>query len=252
MSNPLHWIDSILLIKVILSGAGFRRHQNFRGKNASNQSSRTKGSDVLATHCVVNWDNTLRQSGESEADCAARHCISRPPPGATPSQSERTSTPHADRSTNSTSRGRMGRSTSGAAAGAPAGLTAASVAGAAAAPAIGGAALPAHGSDGLLAICRDSRSILFQALQCGGTAGRHTGANLRIIASARAADSGNPRIAWLPGCRGVRLGDGHSRLFLGCSGRVGLCLGGDCGRLGFRFRRSSDGAHGALTARRKA
>jgi hypothetical protein len=142
MSNPLHWIDSILLIKVILSGAGFRRHQNFRGKNASNQSSRTKGSDVLATHCVVNWDNTLRQSGESEADCAARHCISRPPPGATPSQSERTSTPHADRSTNSTSRGRMGRSTSGAAAGAPAGLTAASVAGAAAAPAIGGAALP--------------------------------------------------------------------------------------------------------------
>src|SRR5260370_35790500 len=63
----------------------------------------------------------------------------RPPPGSTPGQSARTSPPQADRSTNSTSRGRIGRSTSGAAAGAAdvAGLVPA----VAAAPAVAGVPL---------------------------------------------------------------------------------------------------------------
>src|SRR5258708_4584129 len=52
--------------------------------------------------------------------------MSRPPPGATPAQSVRASRPHADRSTNSSSRGRIGRSTN---TGTPAGLAVASVAG---------------------------------------------------------------------------------------------------------------------------
>src|SRR5262245_53953325 len=46
----------------------------------------------------------------------------RPPPGATPGQSARTSAPHADLRTNSTSGGRIGRSTNEGAAGAAFGL----------------------------------------------------------------------------------------------------------------------------------
>src|SRR5271169_3541202 len=72
-------------------------------------------------HCAENWVRTSLHAGESEAACVARHSMMRPPPGSTPGQSARTSPPQADRNTNSTSRGRIGRSTSaasGAAAGA--------------------------------------------------------------------------------------------------------------------------------------
>ena len=55
----------------------------------------------------------------------------RPPPGATPPQIVRTSAPQADRSTNSSSRGRIGRSTitTGAAGAAAAGAAAPAAAG---------------------------------------------------------------------------------------------------------------------------
>src|SRR5271155_1590692 len=74
-----------------------------------------------AFHGAANWPSTSLHAGESEAACVARHSMMRPPPGSTPGQSARTSPPQADRNTNSTSRGRIGRSTSaasGAAAGA--------------------------------------------------------------------------------------------------------------------------------------
>src|SRR6185295_8317707 len=60
---------------------------------------------------AANWDRTSLQAGESRAALVARHCRIRPSPGATPPQIERTSAPQADRSTNSSSRGRIGRST---------------------------------------------------------------------------------------------------------------------------------------------
>ena len=119
----------------------------------------------------------------------------------------------------------------------------------------------AHGSHGLLASCRDSRLVLFQALQCRGTTGRHSGANPRIVASARATDRGNVRIARLAGrgrclrsgrALGSRPGRSRGRLFLGCNGRLRLRLCRSCRWLGPGFRRSSDGAHGALTTRREA
>src|SRR6185295_4751126 len=82
---------------------------------------------------AANCDSTSLHAGESCAALVARHCTMRPPPGATPPQIERTSAPQAERSTNSSSRGRIGRSTiTVGAAGAAAG--AAPVAGAAAPP----------------------------------------------------------------------------------------------------------------------
>src|SRR5579871_1536615 len=68
----------------------------------------------------------------------------RPPPAGTPAQSVRTSAPHAERITASTSTGRIGRNTSGDAAGAPpaAGASGAAFAVAGAAPAAAGAAPP--------------------------------------------------------------------------------------------------------------
>src|SRR4051812_17235891 len=71
----------------------------------------------------------------------------RPPPGATPPQIERTSAPQADRSTNNSSRGRIGRSTmtvgaaAAAAAGAPAGAAVAGLPAALGAAGLGAAVL---------------------------------------------------------------------------------------------------------------
>src|ERR1700675_337631 len=90
-------------------------------------------------YCAANWARTSLQAGEREAAWVARHRAMRPPPGATPPQSERTSPPHADLTTNNSSRGRIGRSTS-AGAGAAAGLVVVAVA--EAAPAAGDAAPP--------------------------------------------------------------------------------------------------------------
>src|SRR3979409_293127 len=59
----------------------------------------------------ANWPRTSLHAGESEAAGVWRHRALRPPPAATPPQSERTSPPHADRSTYSSSRGRIGRRT---------------------------------------------------------------------------------------------------------------------------------------------
>jgi len=94
-------------------------------------------------YCPANWLKTLEQAGESEAACAARHCMIRPPPGGTSLQSARASSPHPDLSTKITSRGRIGRSTS-AAAGAATGVVAGSAVAASdgAAPAAGAAELP--------------------------------------------------------------------------------------------------------------
>src|SRR4051812_50190546 len=70
-----------------------------------------KGPPQARDYRAANWDSTSLQAGESCAALVARHCTIRPPPGATPPQIERTSAPQADRSTNSSSRGRIGRST---------------------------------------------------------------------------------------------------------------------------------------------
>src|SRR5712671_2186715 len=81
---------------------------------------------------AANWPRTPWHAGDSEAACVARHCTIRPPPGAMPPHNARTSPPHADRKTNNSSRGRIGRSTStgaGAAAGAAPGLAVAAAAG---------------------------------------------------------------------------------------------------------------------------
>src|SRR5207247_1866682 len=51
------------------------------------------------------------QAGDNEPAFWARHCTIRPPPGCTPPHTERTSPPQAERSTNNSSRGRIGRST---------------------------------------------------------------------------------------------------------------------------------------------
>ena len=75
----------------------------------------------------------------------------RPPPGDTPPHNARTSAPQADRSTNSTSRGRIGRKTrgAGAAAGAAAGPAVSAVA---ALPSAGAAALPPDAASPLAAL----------------------------------------------------------------------------------------------------
>src|SRR5207253_8616325 len=70
-----------------------------------------EGPPQARDHRAANWDSTSLQAGESWAALVARHCTIRPPPGATPPQIERTSAPQADRNTNSSSRGRIGRST---------------------------------------------------------------------------------------------------------------------------------------------
>lgn len=85
------------------------------------------GVNRLALHCAANWPRTSLHAGESEAAWVARQRTIRPPPGASPPHSERTSPPHADRSTRSSSRGRIGRSTSAGAAGAAPGLAAAAL-----------------------------------------------------------------------------------------------------------------------------
>src|SRR5258708_10732514 len=80
---------------------------------------------AIFDYCAANWPSTSLQAGDREAACVARHCTIRPPRGWTPPHSERTSPPQADRSTNSSSRGRIGRSTNtGAGAGAAAGAAA--------------------------------------------------------------------------------------------------------------------------------
>ena len=129
---------------------------------------------------------------KAAAALVARHCTIRPPPGATPPQIERTSAPQAERSTNSSSRGRIGRSTitvgrsrRGRRGGAPAA--------AGAAPA---AVLPHHRrwrrqrpAASRPRVCL----VLFQALQRRCAAGRHARADLWIVGAAGAADRGNLR-----------------------------------------------------------
>src|SRR5947209_7114341 len=68
----------------------------------------------------MNGVSTSRQAGERSAARLAMHCMMRPPPGATPAHKVRMSPPQAERITNSSSRGSIGRSTmtTGAAAGA--------------------------------------------------------------------------------------------------------------------------------------
>src|SRR6185312_3742961 len=59
----------------------------------------------------ANCASTSLQAGESADACEARHCMIRPPPAGTPPHSVRTSPPQADRNTNNSSRGSIGRST---------------------------------------------------------------------------------------------------------------------------------------------
>src|ERR1700754_1711659 len=75
--------------------------------------------DSHMNHRAANDAKTSLHAGESDPAFDARHCTIRPPPGGTPPHSARTSPPHADRRTNSCSRGRIGRSAmvAGAAAG---------------------------------------------------------------------------------------------------------------------------------------
>ena len=122
---------SVRLIQLILA---FRAANNRRSPDQC-------GSPRSRDYCAANWASTSLQAGESEAALVARHCTIRPPPGGTPPQIERTSAPQAERSTNSSSRGRIGRSTitAGAAGAAAAG---AAPAAAGAAPAAGAAAPP--------------------------------------------------------------------------------------------------------------
>src|SRR4051794_14674770 len=101
------------------------------------------------------------QAGDSEAAWVARHCTMRPPPGATPAHSERTSAPHAERTTNNSSRGRIGRSTSGGAAGAAAAV-------AVAAPAAAGDAAPLAA---VMAVSQGAETLaLFFSRHCSAAA----------------------------------------------------------------------------------
>jgi hypothetical protein len=77
----------------------------------------------FAPYCAANWPPL--HAGDRDAARVARHCTIRPPPGATAPHNARTSPPHADFSTNNSSRGRIGRNTStaGAPVGAAAGVT---------------------------------------------------------------------------------------------------------------------------------
>src|SRR5262245_46347935 len=70
----------------------------------------------------MNGTSTSLQAGDRSAARLATHCMMRPPPAETPAQSVRMSGPQAERSTNSSSRGSIGRNTItvGAAAGAAA------------------------------------------------------------------------------------------------------------------------------------
>src|ERR1700738_4252844 len=118
----------------------------------------------------------------------------RPPPGATPPHSDRTSLLHADRNTNSSSRGRIGRSTStvGAAAGAGAPGLAGAGGGAAPGTAAGARCPPSRRRcraaagrvDGLLTGRRNLRLVLFQALQRRSAASRHAGADFLVVGAA--------------------------------------------------------------------
>src|SRR6185295_9281498 len=85
---------------------------------------RALGAQFRAAYRAANGASTSLQAGDSDAALLEMHCTMRPPPGATPAQSVRMSAPQAERTMNSSSRGRSGRSaiTAGAAAGAaPAG-----------------------------------------------------------------------------------------------------------------------------------
>jgi hypothetical protein len=73
-------------------------------------------------YCAANRDNTRRQAGDRDEAFCARHSATRPPPGSTPAHKVRTSAAHAERITNTISRGRIVRSAMVLAArGAPAG-----------------------------------------------------------------------------------------------------------------------------------
>lgn len=65
---------------------------------------------VISVYCTANWASTSLHAGEIEPARVARHCMIRPPPGATPPHSSvRTSPLHADLRTNNSSRRRIGR-----------------------------------------------------------------------------------------------------------------------------------------------
>src|SRR3954469_15514225 len=103
-----------------------------------------QGPPQAGDYRAANWDSTSLHAGESWAALVARHCTIRPPPGWTPPQIVRTSAPQAERSTNSSSRGRIGRSTitTGAAGGATAPGPAGAATAAGALPAVGAAPPP--------------------------------------------------------------------------------------------------------------
>ncbi len=248
MSNPPHQIDSILLITVILSGAGFRRIKNPQKKSARRSLRGETGQHASAIR--GERGGLHRQALHKPAPAGGDAAAKRADVGtACRSQHEQfLARQHRPKRQYRCSRlARRTRRRLGGRSGRGAGRRRCGT--------------PVHGGDGLLTSGRDFRFVLFQALQCGGATGRHAGANLGIVASARASDRGNVRTARLAACRGGWLRGWRSRtlggrpggrrgsFFLGCSGRLGLCLCRGCCRLGLRFRRSSDGAHGALTAR---
>ncbi len=135
------------LFSTTLTAARWRRQRKyiFRTRPGSCAAAQHRACSCAAIYCA-NEPNMSWHSGESDAACAARHCTMRPPPGGTSPHSARTSPPQAERNTNSTSRGRIGRNTNGAAAGAASGAAvAASVAAppcAGAPPSAGAAATP--------------------------------------------------------------------------------------------------------------
>ena len=152
---------------------------------------------VRAIYRAANCDSTSLHAGESCAALVARHCTIRPPPGATPPQIERTSAPQAERSTNSSSRGRIGRST----------ITVGAASQRAPRRQRPGPLQPrgllrhaAGGSYGFSAAGRKLCLVLFQALQRRRAAGRHARADLRIVGAAGAVDRGDLRAGRL--CRG--------------------------------------------------
>src|ERR1700756_298026 len=89
-----------------------------------------------SSYRAANGASTSLHAGDSDAALLAMHCTMRPPPGATPAHSVRMSAPQADRTMNSSSRGRSGRSTitAGGGAGTPAAAGAAPAGAAAAVP----------------------------------------------------------------------------------------------------------------------
>ncbi len=151
-------------------------------------------------HCAANCASTSLQAGEIAAACVARHCMIRPPPGATRRKacerrrcrptSART-VPRAAASVaaplRSARRCRSGSRCRGCAVACAAGRRR-------------GAALPGR-VDGLLAGRRDFCLVLFQALQRRRAAGRHAGADLLIVGAAGGADCRHLRIAGFLGWR---------------------------------------------------